>query len=70
MHPGNFVYDITKHDLCTESLTYYPSYDEIVGHYGKLANMEWSVDEIKDGTAWKVLAPMIEANEQPNRQWL
>jgi hypothetical protein len=70
MHPGNFVYDITKHDLCAESLTHYPSYDQIIGHYGKLANMEWSVDEIKDGTAWKVLGPMIEANEQPNRQWL
>lgn len=70
MHPGNFVYDITKHSLDEESLTHYPGYDEIVGHYGKLANMEWSVDEIEDGTAWKVLGPMVEANEQINRQWL
>jgi hypothetical protein len=70
MHPGSFVYELTKNDLSTESLTYYPGYNEIESHYGKLANMEWSVDEIKDGSAWKVLAPMVEENVQLNRQWL
>ena len=70
MHPGNFVYDITHHELNMESLTHYPQYDQIISHYGKLANMEWTVDEIKDGTAWKVLAPMVEANNINNRQWL
>ncbi len=70
MHPGNFVHDITHHELNMESLTYYPPYDQIIGHYGKLANMEWSVDEIKDGSAWKVLQPMVEANEINKRQWL
>jgi hypothetical protein len=70
MHPGSFVYELTKNDTSTESLTYYPGYNEIESHYGKLANMEWSVDEIKDGSAWKVLAPMVEENVQLNRQWL
>jgi hypothetical protein len=69
-HPGSFVHDITKNKICLEALTHYPGYNEIIGHYGKLANMEWSLDEIKDGTAWKVLGPMCEANEQKNRQWL
>jgi len=69
-HPGNFVYEITKNKLNEEGLTHYPAYDEIVGHYGKLANMEWSVGEIVDGTAWKVMEPLVEVNEQKNRQWL
>ena len=69
-HPGSFVYELTKNKLCAESLTYYPGYNEIEGHYGKLANMEWSLDEIKDGLAWKVLEPMVEENIQLNRQWL
>jgi len=69
-HPGNFVHNITKNKLCVESLTHYPSYDEIVSHYGKLANMEWSVEEVKDGSAWKVLGPMIEENVRLNREWL
>ena len=70
MHPGSFVYELTKNDLSTESLTYYPGYNEIESHYGKLANMEWSLDEIRDGSAWKVLAPMVEENIQLNRDWL
>lgn len=69
-HEGNFVYDITKHDLTEESFEYYPEYDQLVHHFGKLANMEWTVSEIEDGTAWKVLAPMIEQNTQLNRDWL
>jgi len=32
--------------------------------------MEWSLDEIKNGSAWKVLEPMVEENIQLNRQWL
>lgn len=70
MHPGSFVYELTKNDLSAESLTYYPGYNEIESHYGKLANMEWSLDEIRDGSAWKVLAPMVEENIQLNRDWL
>lgn len=69
-HEGNFVYDITKHDLTEESFEYYPEYDQLVHHFGKLANMEWTVSEIEDGTAWKVLAPMVEQNTQLNRDWL
>jgi hypothetical protein len=69
-HPGSFVYEVTKNSICAESLTHYPGYNEIEGHFGKLANMEWSLNEIKDGSAWKVLAPMIEENVQLNRQWL
>jgi hypothetical protein len=70
LHPGSFIYELTKDEITIESLTHYAGYDEIVSCYGKLANMEWSLDEIRDGTAWKVLEPMIEANEQKNRQWL
>jgi len=70
LHPGNFVYDITKHEVNEESLTYYPGYNEIESHYGKLANMEWSVEEIENGAAWEVLGPMVEANVVKNRQWL
>lgn len=69
-HEGNFVHDITKHELNEDSFNYFPSYDQIQDHYGKLANMEWSVDEIKDGSAWKVLGPMVEENVQLNRNWL
>jgi hypothetical protein len=69
-HEGNFVYDITKHDLTEESFEYYPEYDQLEHHFGKLANMEWTVGEIEDGTAWKVLAPMFEENIQLNRDWL
>lgn len=69
-HPGSFVYELTKNKLCVEGLTHYPGYNEIESHYGKLANMEWSIDEIRDGSAWKVLAPMIEENKQLNRQWI
>ncbi len=70
MHPGNFVYEITKNSLSEENLTYYPGYNEIESHYSKLANMEWSVSEIEDGSAWEVLGPMVEENIQLNRQWL
>jgi hypothetical protein len=70
MHPGNFVYDITKNSISEENLTHYPGYNEIESHYGKLANMEWSVSEIEDGSAWKVLGPMIEENVRLNRDWL
>lgn len=69
-HEGNFVYDITKHELDENSFDYYPSYDQIEDHFGKLANLEWSVNEIKDGSAWKVIAPMVEENIQVNRDWL
>lgn len=69
-HEGNFVYDITKHGLDEDSFEYYPPYDQIEYHFGKLANLEWTVGEVEDGTAWKVLAPMIEENIQINREWL
>lgn len=69
-HEGNFVYDITKHDLTEESFEYYPQRDELEHHFGRLANMEWTVGEIKDGSAWKVLNPMVEENIQINREWL
>jgi hypothetical protein len=69
-HPGSFIHGLVKDEISGESLTYYPGYNEIEGHYGKLANMEWSLDEIKDGSAWKVLEPMVEENIQINREWL
>jgi hypothetical protein len=70
LHPGSFVYELTKNEISVEGLTHYEGYDKILSHYGKLANMEWSLDEIRDGSAWKVIEPMVEANEQKNRQWL
>ena len=70
MHPGNFVYEITKNSISEENLTYYPGYNEIESHYGKLANMEWTVEEIENGTAWSVIGPMVEENIMKNRQWL
>jgi hypothetical protein len=69
-HPGSFVSDITPSTISAENLTIYPSEEQLIDHYGKLANMEWSIEEIVNGSAWKVLQPMIEANERKNMNWL
>ena len=69
-HPGNFVYELVPHLPQDGNLDYYPPQDQMIDHYGKLANMEWTVSEIENGTAWKVLEPMLQANVRKNRDWL
>lgn len=70
MHEGNFVYDVTRHDITDDNLQWYPDSDRLLHHYGMLSNCEWWIHEIADGTAMKVLRPLLEQNNKQNRQWL
>lgn len=70
MHSGNFVYDVTRHTIDEDSLLWYPPSDQLHHHYGVLSNCEWWIHEITDGTAMKVLRPLLQQNNKQNRQWL
>jgi|TARA_B110000908_G_scaffold162449_1_gene207924 hypothetical protein len=69
-HPGNFVYDITRSDISESALDWYPDQDQLRHHYGIISNCEWSIEEIKDGSAMKVLRPLLDNNIITNRCWL
>lgn len=70
MHPGNFVYDVTHNNVTADALDWYPDRDQLIFHYGIISNCEWSVDEIIDGTAMRVIRPLLEDNIIQNRGWL
>lgn len=69
-HPGNFVYGVARSEITKENLSWYPDHDQLVQHYGMLANCEWTLEEIENGTAMKVLRPLLEENKIINREWL
>ena len=67
-HPGNFVYNITKSE--PTDIDWYPDEDTLTYHYARLANCEWSVEEINNGTCWETLQRYLHSNPQENYKWI
>ena len=67
-HPGNFVYDVTQSEPI--DLSWYPDEDSLTYHYARLANCEWSVEEISNGKCWETLERYLHSNPQKNYNWI
>ena len=70
MHEGNFVSDITRSTIKDKNLDFYPDKDSLEHHYSRLANCEWSLEEIHNGKCWETLLPYLQSNPKLNYHWL
>lgn len=58
--PGNFAYNVSSNFLEEINMPVTESTEKIMQWLYNLAYSQWTVDEMRDGTAWKHLSPIID----------